>query len=65
MKANHSVTSLRANVSVTRLPAARCLLLIAIWALLGCAGGYHNPMVTSAPASTPTPNPPMPMHHKK
>ena len=65
MKANPSVTSLRANVSVTCRQGACCLLFIAIWTLLGCAGGYHNPMVTSAPTSAPSPNPPMPMHHKK
>lgn len=48
-----------------KVNAIRCLLFVAVWTLLGCGGGYRNPMTTSAPTSNPMPSPPMPMHHKK
>ena len=50
-----------------------CLLFAALSTLAGCGAGYHNPMMTGAPASSPassptsmpTSTPQMPMHHKK
>ena len=62
MRASLSANSLRAAVGSTFRVAALCLLLGAIWSLLGCGGAYRNPMATTAPMSTPTSNPPMPMH---
>lgn len=65
MKTGISATSLRATSSGSFRKASLCLLVLAVWELFGCGGGYRNPMVTSAPSSNPSSNPPMPMHHKK